>query len=103
MTYGQLPGGQFWATLFFALMILAVWTAAMALGEPWVAWLVERFGWRRRLASLAVLAPVAALAVGPNLGFQAGADWSLAGIRMLSFVTLVVSGSLMPGPAMLRE
>jgi len=101
MTYGQLPGGQFWATLFFALMILAVWTAAMALGEPWVAWLVERFGWRRWLASLAVLAPVAALAFGLNLGFQAGVEWSLAGIPMFSFVMLVVSGLLIPGAAML--
>src|SRR5690606_6566057 len=50
MTYGQLPGGQFWGTLFFALITLAAWMAAVALGESWVAWLVERFRWRRWLA-----------------------------------------------------
>src|SRR5690606_39590260 len=87
MTYGQLPGGQFWATLFFALMALAAWVAAVALGESWVAWLVERFHWRRWLASLVTVSLAALLAFGLSLSFRAGADWNLAGISVFSYLT----------------
>ncbi len=101
MTYGQLPGGQFWATLFFALMALAAWVAAVALGESWVAWLVERFHWRRWLASLVTVSLAALLAFGLSLSFRAGADWNLAGISVFSYITLVVSAVLIPGAALL--
>src|SRR5690554_6908111 len=101
MTYGQLPGGQFWATLFFALMTLAAWMAAVALGESWVAWLVERFRWRRWLASLVTVSLAALLAFGLSLSFRAGADWNLAGISVFSYITLVVSAVLIPGAALL--
>lgn len=100
MTYGQLPNGQFWAALFFALMVFAAWAAAVALCEPWVAWLVERFRWRRWLASLATIVLVAVLAFALSLSFGGG-EIVLGGFTLFGLYNLVVSSLLIPGAALL--
>lgn len=44
---GSMPGGQFVATLFFALVFFAAFTSSFAMLEPFVSWLTEKTGWRR--------------------------------------------------------
>lgn len=41
IAFGQMPGGVFFGTLFFLLLLFAAWTSAIALIEPMVSWLVE--------------------------------------------------------------
>ncbi|MCW8906996.1 MAG: sodium-dependent transporter [Sedimenticola sp.] len=41
IAFGQMPGGAFFGTLFFLLLLFAAWTSAIAMIEPAVAWLVE--------------------------------------------------------------
>lgn len=41
VAFGQMPGGVFFGTLFFLLLLFAAWTSAIAMIEPMVAWLVE--------------------------------------------------------------
>ena len=52
MAFGALPGGAYWGTLFFIVLVLAAWTSAIALLEPSIAWLTARFGWRRAKAAI---------------------------------------------------
>lgn len=41
IAFGAMPGGQFFGTLFFILLVFAAWSSAISLIEPAVAWLVE--------------------------------------------------------------
>jgi NSS family neurotransmitter:Na+ symporter len=51
LAFGQMPGGAFFGTLFFILLLFAAWTSAISLLEPAVAWLTENTGMTRVLAS----------------------------------------------------
>ena len=51
MAYGNLSLGTYWGTMFFLLLALTAWTSAIALLEPSVALLCERFGWGRAKAA----------------------------------------------------
>ena len=41
VAFGQMPGGAFFGTLFFFLLMFAAWTSGISILEPAVAWLVE--------------------------------------------------------------
>jgi len=41
IAFGKMPGGSFFGTLFFVLLVLAAWSSAISLIEPAAAWLVE--------------------------------------------------------------
>jgi NSS family neurotransmitter:Na+ symporter len=55
--------------VFFAMLVIIVWMSGLALFEPAIAWVVERFDWDRRRAALAC-------------GVVA---WALASVNSLSF------------------
>ena len=42
LAFGSMPGGAFFGTLFFLLLLFAAWSSAISLMEPAVAWLSER-------------------------------------------------------------
>lgn len=44
---GQMPGGVFFGTLFFVMLVLAAFTSAISMIEASVAWLVEQRGFKR--------------------------------------------------------
>jgi len=47
IAFGQMPGGAFFGTLFFFLVMIAAWTSGISLLEPAVTWLVENKGLTR--------------------------------------------------------
>jgi len=56
LAFGQMSWGNLFGSLFFILIVIAAWTSSIALLEPIVAYLVERYSWKRRqAASLAAL------------------------------------------------
>ncbi len=52
IAFGQMPGGVFFGTLFFLLLVFAAWTSAIALIEPLVTWLVETWEIERIRAAI---------------------------------------------------
>ncbi|MEJ2575497.1 MAG: sodium-dependent transporter [Gammaproteobacteria bacterium] len=54
IAFGQMPGGLFFGTLFFVLLVFAAWTSAISLLEPAVAFLVENRGMRRSRAAFVI-------------------------------------------------
>jgi len=52
IAFGHMPGGVFFGTLFFVLLVFAAWTSAISLIEPAVAWLVENRGYTRVYAAV---------------------------------------------------
>lgn len=53
LAFDHLPYGRWFACVFFALMVAVAVLMGIGLLEPLVAWLCERFGWRRPGAALA--------------------------------------------------
>lgn len=53
IAFGAMPGGAFFGTLFFVLLVFAAWTSTISLIEPAVAWLVENHGLTRVRAAAA--------------------------------------------------
>jgi len=54
IAFGGMPGGVFFGTLFFVLLVFAAWTSAISLIEPAVAWLVENRSMQRVRAATIV-------------------------------------------------
>lgn len=54
LAFGQMPGGIFFGTVFFVLLVFAAWTSSISLIEPAAAWLVENKGMRRAKASIII-------------------------------------------------
>ncbi len=54
LAFGHMPGGSFFGTLFFILLVFAAWSSAISLIEPAVAWLVENRGLSRVDATVRV-------------------------------------------------
>lgn len=52
IAFGQMPGGIFFGTVFFILLVFAAWSSSISLIEPAVAWLVENKGMARIRASV---------------------------------------------------
>jgi NSS family neurotransmitter:Na+ symporter len=69
IAFGHMPGGAFFGTLFFILLVFAAWTSAISLIEPAVAWLVENRSWNRVTAATWV----------------GGTAWALGIVTIMSF------------------
>ncbi|MFL6711380.1 MAG: sodium-dependent transporter, partial [Sulfurifustis sp.] len=52
LAFDHLPYGRWFAWVFFALLVAVAMLMGIALFEPLIAWLCERFKWRRQRAAL---------------------------------------------------
>ncbi|WP_417214990.1 sodium-dependent transporter [Alcanivorax sp.] len=73
LAFGQMPGGMLFGSLFFILVVSAAWSSSISLGEPVVAWLVER-GLSRGLAATVVGLGAWVLGIGSVLSFNLWQD-----------------------------
>ncbi|MGH8030852.1 MAG: sodium-dependent transporter [Luteimonas sp.] len=75
MAFAEMPGGRVIGTLFFLLLIFAALTPSIAGIEPVVAWLQQRHGFSRPVASFAVAGACWVVGIGSMLSFNLWADW----------------------------
>lgn len=80
LAFGHITGGQLFGALFFTLVAFAAWTSAIALIEPGVAWLIERFGFSRRKAALTLGGSAWALGLGSVFSFNIWQHYKLMGM-----------------------
>lgn len=73
IAFGQMSGGWFFGTLFFALVVLAAFSSAISVIEPAVSWLEQNWGMHRIKASIILGSGTWLLGVGTVLSFN---DWS---------------------------
>jgi len=89
IAFGHMPGGVFFGTLFFVLLVFAAWSSAISLIEPAVAWLVENRGHTRVYA--AVVMGILTWSVGllTVLSFNLWSDFKpLSGIAIFENSTM---------------
>ncbi|MBN2765104.1 MAG: sodium-dependent transporter [Paludibacteraceae bacterium] len=94
--FAHMPGGYFWAILFFVLLAVAALTSTISLLEVIVAYVVEEFGFKRH--RVIALVSVAVLFLGLLSSFSLGI-WSDVKIFGMGFFTLfdnATSKILMP-------
>lgn len=80
VAFAQMPGGAFFGTLFFCLLMFAAWTSGISILEPVVAWLVEHKHMTRVKAAAVAGFAAWLLGVGTVLSFSHWAfSFSFAG------------------------
>jgi len=95
--FGQMPGGRFFGTLFFILILFAAWSSSISLLEPVVAWLSERFKISRVSAAVGsgVVTWIAGLAT--VLSFNTWADYRpLWGMTPFEFIDYLTANLMLP-------
>lgn len=94
--FQQLPGGYFFALIFFILLAIAALTSSISILEVVVAFLVEELNIKRRNAT--IMAAVAATFVGVfcTLSFGAMEDVTLGGLTFFGIMDFTSSNILLP-------
>ena len=77
LAFGHITGGQLFGALFFILVAFAAWTSAIALIEPGVAWLIERFSTTRRRAAIILGSTAWVLGIGTVFSFNIWKEYKL--------------------------
>ncbi|WP_461576613.1 sodium-dependent transporter [Sulfuricaulis sp.] len=52
LAFDHLPWGRWFITLFYALLVIVAWTSSIALAEPVMSWLSERFSMSLRRSAI---------------------------------------------------
>ncbi len=101
LAFGQLPGGQVFAVLFFLMVTLAAWTSAISLLEPAVTWLMEHFELSRLWAVLCLGSVGWLLGVGALLSFNVASHWRMLGLNFFDFLDVITASVLLPATGFL--
>ncbi|WP_286236668.1 sodium-dependent transporter [Neptuniibacter halophilus] len=96
VAFGQMPGGQVFGFVFFLLVGIAAWTSAISLIEPAAAWLVEKFGWHRVPACIALGLLVWGLGVAALGSFNFMSDFTLLGFNTFDFLDFMTANIMLP-------
>lgn len=81
VAFGQMQGGWFFGTLFFALVVLAAFSSAISLIEPALSWLEQNWGMHRMKAATTLGIFVWLLGGGTVLSFNHWSGFHLIGER----------------------
>ena len=95
LAFAQMPGGVWFGTLFFVLVLCAAWTSAISLLEPLVAWQVER-GRSRRQATLILASLAWLIGIGSVLSFNHWQDVTLFGGTIFDNLDFLTTNILLP-------
>lgn len=96
LAFGQMTGGTLFATIFFLLLTFAAWTSAIALMEPAVAWVVERFHRTRAQAAMMIGGLIWLLGFGTVLSFSTLADFTFLKGTIFDNVDHLTSNIMLP-------
>jgi NSS family neurotransmitter:Na+ symporter len=108
VAFGNMPGGQLFATGFFLLVFFAAFTSGLGMMEPFVSWLEEQNGWNRPRAAIVTGVGVWVLGLAAVFSFNLWKDFTpldiipqLEGRTVFSILDYVVSNFVLPMNAML--
>lgn len=96
LAFGQMPGGQFFGTIFFVLLLFAAWTSSIGLVEPAVARLVEHHGLKRATAAWIVGGIIWLLGFITIFSFNIWADVHLFGRDLFGNLDYLTSNIMLP-------
>ncbi|QKI89269.1 sodium-dependent transporter [Thiomicrorhabdus xiamenensis] len=103
VAFGQMWGGVFFGTLFFALVVMAALSSAISLIEPALSWMEQSWGMKRSKAAWLLGSVIWFIGIGTVFSFNRWEDFDVLGGRnifeTLDFITtnimLPLGGMLM--------
>lgn len=96
VAFGAMPGGLFFGTLFFVLLVFAAWTSSISLIEPAVAWLVENHDFTRLRASVAAGVATWLVGVITVLSFNHWEQYKFLGKTAFELLDFVTANVMLP-------
>lgn len=96
LAFGQMPGGEFFGTVFFVLLVFAAWTSSISLIEPAVAWLVERRGLTRGKASIVCGSVTWLVGLGTVFSFNIWESYTVYGKTVFDLLDFLTSNIMLP-------
>jgi neurotransmitter:Na+ symporter, NSS family len=96
LAFGQMTGGAIFSTIFFLLLAFAAWTSAIALMEPAVAWVVERFERTRVEAAIGMGVLIWLMGFGTIFSFNILDDFTFYKGTIFANVDHLTSNILLP-------
>jgi NSS family neurotransmitter:Na+ symporter len=96
LAFGQMTGGVIFATIFFILLAFAAWTSAIALMEPAVAWVVERFHKSRKQAAILIGFLIWFLGFGTIFSFSILEDFQFYKGTIFANIDHITSNIMLP-------
>jgi len=96
IAFGQMPGGTFFGSLFFVLLVFAAWSSAISLIEPAVAWLVENRGWSRVRASVVCGLATWLVGLGTVFSFNYWDSYTLWGKTFFDLMDYLTANIMLP-------
>ncbi|MEQ8263869.1 sodium-dependent transporter [Pseudohaliea sp.] len=96
VAFAQMPGGYFFACLFFLLLSVAGITSMVALLEALVSWLEELHGFPRHRATVVIIGANILFSLLSVLGYTVLADWQLFGLPINTAADYVSNQILLP-------
>ncbi len=96
LSFGNMPGGVFFGTLFFLLVGFAALTSAISLMEPAVAWWVESFATTRARASIIIGLIIWALGFLSVFSFSLLADFRFLNGTFMDNFDFLTSNVMLP-------
>jgi NSS family neurotransmitter:Na+ symporter len=94
--FQQMPAGQIFAVLFFALLSIAALTSAISLLEVAVAYFMRKFEWTRNFATVVIGALIFLLGVPSSLSMGAWSEYTIFGKGFFDAADFVASNVLLP-------
>ena len=96
IAFGHMPGGLFFGTLFFVLLVFAAWTSSISLVEPAVAYMVERFRMTRLFACLLCGGFTWLIGLGTVFSFNIWQDYRFAGKTIFGCLDFLTANLMLP-------
>ena len=96
VAFGHMPGGTFFGTLFFVLLLIAAWTSSISLVEPTVTMLIEKFNLTRRQAALRTGLATWLLGFGTAFSFNLWSDVTILGMTFFDHLDFLTSNLMLP-------
>jgi NSS family neurotransmitter:Na+ symporter len=94
--FAQMPGGTFFAVLFFVLLVIAALTSAVSLLEVVVAYFVDERGMKRKTVSVLAGGTIFLLGVPSSLSMGVWGRYKIAGKEFLSLMDYIGSNLMLP-------
>ncbi|WP_018949763.1 sodium-dependent transporter [Thioalkalivibrio sp. ALMg11] len=96
LAFADMPGGLYFGTMFFVLLVFAAWTSAISIIEPAVAFLVENLGLSRVMATSMIAIGAWVLGIGALLSLNVWSDYTLFDMGLLDLLDYVTANILLP-------
>ena len=99
--FSQMPAGQFFAVIFFLLLIFAALSSSISMLEPIVAFLIDEFNFSRKLATLSAAAAIFIVSIPAALSFGPLASFTIFGKNPFDLMDYLASNIMLPAGGLL--